>query len=898
MVKMSRFGGMSSATHEIMESSKTLRFKARRQGVRYFAASILLLGTLLALPAAAELNSRWDPLNELGNLGRLEAAEVSPHDSRVLLVGGDVLGGCLSTNAGVTWEQCLGINECSELNDFTFHPTNPRIVWLGTLSGPYQSTDGGRNWTLKRNGMPPLSSTGLTAPIQKVLFDPNNSNTLLAIGGNHRHMGYGANGVTAWGGVWKSRDGGEHWTRLGTIDDAGAGGPDDGTGVLINNAGFAAGSSKIIYACSDQGGVYKSTDGGKSFEKANTGLPNTEAWSLALHPTDPNTLWVGLGSGGTIYKSTDGARTWTRSANGIGDPAKSTQFRTLAVAPSNPALLYCASWTRPASAYRSEDGGANWTRVVDSGNRDTLIGGTGNPGGLFFQWITVDPSDARHLVGACEGDVVQSYDGGSSWKDITCVPAGSAWRGNGFSGLCCTKIEWNPYKPGQVFTLGMDAGKMLRTDDYFWGWKLADPGLIGPYNGANDVSFAEDGTIYLGSGQFGNISGRYTNEPIVKSTNWGASWVYTTRPEGAQGDNKAVYVEPRNSKKVWAIMGNTLYQSADGGNHWTSLSLSNAGTLWNLAVDKRAPGTMYIGARNGVFKSTNGKDFELMEGSPRSSNYEYVYLDPVASEIVYAISFNSGSLGGLYRYNGETWRRILKKSQARALAIEPGNNQRLAVITKGWVARDLNSGDGVWLSEDGGKQWRQCNNNLRMLHGSTIAFNPDKSAQLIVGMDGAGFYVTDMGTSAAYRSKPAQLPGIIQAEDYDRGGEGVAFHSAKPVQTGKYRPDSLGIEPGGTRRVLRGLSSGDWLKYQVNVARTGSYYVVLRVAAKHSGGRVHLEANGVNISGPVAVDNTENKWKLQVVGRKIWLEAGVQYLKVNVEAAGADLDYIRFDRAQ
>jgi hypothetical protein len=70
----------------------------------------------------------------------------------------------------------------------------------------------------------------------------------------------------------------------------------------------------------------------------------------------------------------------------------------------------------------------------------------------------------------------------------------------------------------------MDTGKLLRSDDSLWSWKLADPGLIGVYNGASDVSFARDGTIYVASGQFGNVSGAYRNEPIIKSTNWGETW--------------------------------------------------------------------------------------------------------------------------------------------------------------------------------------------------------------------------------------------------------------------------------------------------------------------------------------------------------------------------------------
>src|SRR5438270_368984 len=109
----------------------------------------------------------------------------------------------------------------------------------------------------------------------------------------------------------------------------------------------------------------------------------------------------------------------------------------------------------------------------------------------------------------------------------TGAPMAAGGGGTGYSGMCGTRVAWDPYKPGQVFTLGDDEGKLERSQDYLWSWKLSgSPGLIGPYNGAADVTFAADGTIYVGSGQFGNHSGRYANEPIVKSSDGGGSWSY------------------------------------------------------------------------------------------------------------------------------------------------------------------------------------------------------------------------------------------------------------------------------------------------------------------------------------------------------------------------------------
>ncbi len=119
---------------------------------------------------------------------------------------------------------------------------------------------------------------------------------------------------------------------------------------------------------------------------------------------------MSLGGGGAVYKSTDGAKTWRSSAQGIStNAAKPTEVRTVTVARSNPNYLYCAAWTRPASAYRSIDGGTTWTKIVDHGSKRTLVGGTGDPSIFAFQWLSVDPNNPGHVVGACEGKVVQSY---------------------------------------------------------------------------------------------------------------------------------------------------------------------------------------------------------------------------------------------------------------------------------------------------------------------------------------------------------------------------------------------------------------------------------------------------------------------------------------------------------
>ena len=170
----------------------------------------LFISTLrLVLPANSEPSETalsWQPLNEPGIGGRIDSITVSPHNSARILAGGDILGTRLSTDGGDRWSTTSGwLNY--EIADFTWHPQNPDIVWAGTLSGPHISTDSGQSWTAKRTGFPDIHSGQYSAPIEKILFDPD-SNHLLAFGGDHRQLKYERD-ILNYGIVWVSKNEGE-----------------------------------------------------------------------------------------------------------------------------------------------------------------------------------------------------------------------------------------------------------------------------------------------------------------------------------------------------------------------------------------------------------------------------------------------------------------------------------------------------------------------------------------------------------------------------------------------------------------------------------------------------------------------------------------------------------------
>src|SRR5439155_11065952 len=136
------------------------------------------------------------------------------------------------------------------------------------------------------------------------------------------------------------------------------------------------------------------------------------------------------------------------------------------------------------------------------------------------------------------------------------------------------------------------------------------------------------------------------------------------------------------------------------------------------------------------------------------------------------------------------------------------------------------------------------------------------------------------------------IPGLIEAENFDDGGEGVAYHDTTPGNLGgAYRQTDVDIasaSDAGGGYTLGYVSAGEWLKYSVSVATTGSYTIDARVASPGSGGTFHVEVDGADATGPIAVPNT-NGWQSWVtISRSgMSLTAGAHVLRVVIDTNGA-----------
>ncbi|HXH05031.1 MAG TPA: carbohydrate-binding protein, partial [Vicinamibacterales bacterium] len=158
------------------------------------------------------------------------------------------------------------------------------------------------------------------------------------------------------------------------------------------------------------------------------------------------------------------------------------------------------------------------------------------------------------------------------------------------------------------------------------------------------------------------------------------------------------------------------------------------------------------------------------------------------------------------------------------------------------------------------------------------------------------------GGPTPFTGTPVALPGTIEAENFDEGGEGVAYHDVSSANRGgQYRAEGVDIEAtsdaGGGYNV-GWISPGEWLLYTVNVTAAGTYTLEFRVACGGQGGTFHLEINGVDVTGPLTIPNTGG-WQTWATVTKtgMSLPAGQQRWRLVFDSAGSagvgNLNFVR-----
>ncbi|HUN28940.1 MAG TPA: hypothetical protein VMV65_04010 [Alphaproteobacteria bacterium] len=329
-------------------------------------------------------------------------------------------------------------------------PGEPDHYYFGAVDGGvWESTNAGRTWN-------PIFDSENVASIGAIAVAPSDVKTLY-VGSGEADM---RSDIAYGNGMYKSTDGGKSWTHIGLDDTRQIGSiaidPHDANVVYVAALGHA-------YGPNAQRGVFKTTDGGKTWSKVLYKDENTGAISLSIDPQHPDTVYAALwqtrrppwntyppsnGPGSGLYKTTDGGKTWAQLTSGL--PAKVGRIG-VAVAPSDPSRVY-AQVDSPANVaqggvYRSDDGGATWTHEAGGKSQQRIW-----ERGWYFGRITIDPKNPD-VVYVMDTATYRSDDGGKTFNAIKGSPGGDDYH----------TLWINPDDPTHMI-LGSDQGVVVSLD--------------------------------------------------------------------------------------------------------------------------------------------------------------------------------------------------------------------------------------------------------------------------------------------------------------------------------------------------------------------------------------------------------------------------------------------------
>ncbi len=757
--------------------------------VRSFTRSVsLVAATCLFATTGAQAGTEftWSPLLEPGVGGQVTALSVSPFDSNRVLAGGDLLGTALSTDGGVSWVDTFGFSGGGHtVEQYTWVDAN--TVWVGTGRGPYLSTDGGLNWVNKRSGFPSFTRpTGMTAPVQKILVDPNNSSRVLAFIGNFRRFN-SRNGYSNLGEVWESLDSGETWALKSTM----------AAGKHIDNAVYKSSvatdsdtDDDTIYATAGNK-FYRSDDDGATWNELGAGITSSPRW-VTKSASDNDTVWVISRTEG-VFKSTDAGANFAPSSADI--PAGS-EFRVIEadLIDDGVDVLYATVTVGDPDrgVWRSGDGGATWARTNYTG----APGAAGYPDNAYPNTkpkvLTIDPSNDGGVFMGSNETIYGTNDSGANWFISSAIALGNGFYvGTGYSGLVSEDFFFNPFNPLQSSTAGLDSGKWFSSDD-LQTWKFTLGGFgrgNGTFNGQQKVAFtATDGVVYATEGQFG------FGTKLLRTLDNGVSWQTRTLPVADTAENiQDLYVHPTETDRVWVIQEEKLFYSTDGGSTWTRLrsGLDKAdGTAADILVigadPVNNPGVIYVGTVLGGYVATDGQNF--VDLNFPGDDITEILVDPVKLDRIYVVNRrDSSSRRGVYRYDGDTasWTTVLTETDSplvsiNDVAIDPLDNTRVFISTDQDPFKSNTNETGVWLIE-GTRPVVQVNDGLPNLRVQSLTFKPGTS-KLVASINGRGYYVTETGNAgggepigikSSLTSDASDAGYYIVGDSADRGKSGV-----------------------------------------------------------------------------------------------------------------------------
>lgn len=668
----------------------------------------------------------------------------------------------ISGAKSLSWTELGPDNIGGRVRAIAVNPTDPNIVYAGSVSGGvWKTTNGGTSWRPLKDFMENLA-------VCAIVIDPANSSIIYAGTGE----GFNNSDSRRGEGIFKSTDAGATWVRISSTVNSNF--------YYVNRMAFDKVSHTLWVAT--RRGLYKSTNG-TDFTNVLGNSDTYNAMDVDIAYTSPVSIFVTVGhfSQSTLYRSTDAGATFTSNFTLTG--AGRIEF---AVSSSNPNVSYMSmmSASKRSILYMgyTTNNGNTWTKIKTAGpsygGDSTYTGGQG----WYDNIVAVDPADPNTLF--CGGiDVWKTSDHGTSWKQIS-----NWYQVSGYQYIHADNhaIEFAPSNSNIIY-VGNDGGVFKSTDrgvtftdvnnglaitqfyygavapsgtKYYGGTQdngtLASNGskqwydILGGDGGATEVDYANPNTIYM----------EYVYLAVFKSTDGGGSYnkVINGIPTNGgywDGTNErcafiAPFILDPNSHNTLLAGTYRLWRTTDGAANWTSISpdLTTGGTgssgptISTIAVAKNASEVIFVGCSNGIVQRTidGGTTWQKISTGLPSAYCSRIVVDPNNAERVYAVF--SGFLDGKKVFAstdaGDTWTNIssdLPNIPVNCAFVNPSNQNNIVIGT------DL----GIFETSNNGGTWVQSNNGLANVAVVDLDFRASDS-KLFAATHGRGMFVTSIAT--------------------------------------------------------------------------------------------------------------------------------------------------------
>ena len=689
-------------------------------------------------PASTYSELHWRMIGPF-RAGRVNAVSGVPGQPTHFYFGS--VGGGLwkSTNSGRTWAPIFDSQPVASIGAIAVAPSATNIVYVGTGEADMRSQISYGNGMYKSTDSGRTwSHIGLdnTRQIGKIAIDPRNPNIVFVAALGHV---YGANPDR---GVYRSRDGGVTWQKvLFKNDNIGA----------IDLA-FDSQNSQIIYASlwntrrppwsiyppsyGPGSGLFKSTDGGATWQQLTNGMP-TEGLGhigIATAPTNHNRVYaiVDAKEGG-LYSSSDGGANWTKISGDARIFGRGWYFCKVTVDPKNPDVVYVSN----TSLYRSSDAGKSWTAIK------------GAPGGDDYHQLWIYPDDPNRMVLGSDQGAVVTEDGAQTWSSWYNQPTAEIYH-----------VAADNRFPYWVTGSQQDSGSVgvptrsIRAEISTHDWIPVGAGGESDYTAPDplhpDILFG--GRV----DRWNSVTGETKNVSPERTMTVPARHTWTLPLVFSQADPRSLY-----------FSNQFLFKTTNGGESWTQISqdltredpgvppnLDEAtaadapkekrrGVIYTIAPSPLHPATIWVGSDDGLIHLTkdDGKTWQNVTPPELTAWSKVVMMDASrfdANEAYAAVDRHRLEDNEPYIYrtkdSGKTWRKITNGLPAGVYMQTVKSDQKRPGLL--FAGTEL----GVFVSFDDGEHWQSLQLNLPPCSMRDLAIHED---DLIVATHGRGFWVLD-----------------------------------------------------------------------------------------------------------------------------------------------------------